>query len=153
MGRPGGPSTARARPSSCRAGSGPCQRVPGHVPPNRSTHCGHVYSHVSLRESSRSIEDPTEYNITLIWLTAKRRPQPSRRPWPASLRRRSGRPRRSSKIRSEPSRSRHDARQLWTKPSPLPTAATVVLARGRWHVAVGGRVPEAEIHASVDGTT
>jgi hypothetical protein len=45
-----------------------------------------------------------------IWLTAKRRPQPTRRRWPASLRRRSGRPRRSSQIRSEPSRSRHHAR-------------------------------------------
>jgi hypothetical protein len=33
-----------------------------------------------------------------------------RRPWPASLRGRSGPPRRSSKTRSEPSRSRHDSR-------------------------------------------
>jgi hypothetical protein len=39
---------ARARPPSCRAGYGPCQRVPGHVPPNGPAQYGHVYPRYCL---------------------------------------------------------------------------------------------------------
>jgi hypothetical protein len=89
------------------------------------------------RCTTRSTEEALKRRA-LTWLTAKRRPQPPRRPWLASFCRRSGRPRRS--VEDPPIRqyrSWHGTRQWWTKPSPLPTAATAVLARECRRVAVG----------------